>query len=103
MANGAPAGSAVTAQSDEHAAALMAHSRHYAMLLEREGPHLNGGGSPDEGRAQMVALKRLGIELGNILAALDTGEDSLRQAFARHCALYFEIVGDFIELRDHFA
>src|SRR5438046_1659004 len=48
-----------------------AHAQHFVALLEREGPKLSGAGLPDGGRAELRAMRRLGLEEGNLLAAVD--------------------------------
>jgi len=56
----------------EYARVIRLHAEHYAGLLVREGPSLRGAGRPDSGRGQAMALKRIGLERGNLSLALES-------------------------------
>ncbi len=86
-------------QSDEWEATVIAHSRCYAGLLEKEGSALGRQG-------QLEAIKAIGLELENICEALDTAvrrdDPDLLLPFARYLHEYLIMVGGFEEAAGHY-
>jgi len=52
--------------------AVGAHAAYFAEFAKREGPRLEGGGTPDGGTAQRQAVRAWRLELENVSEALDT-------------------------------
>ncbi len=86
-------------RSDEWEETVIAHSRCYAGLLEKEGSALDGKG-------QLEAIKAIGLELENICEALDTAvrrdDAGLLLPFARYLHEYLIMVGGFQEAVEHY-
>jgi len=87
--------------------AVQAHAEYFVGLVEREGPRLNGGGTPDGGALQMAAVRSWRLELDNILEALDSGVRrgaiSWLLPIARHLQVYLEQVSSFYTQRDRYS
>jgi tetratricopeptide (TPR) repeat protein len=100
-----PAGLAPDRPS-ECARALDAHAAHYAELLQRVGPQLQGAGLPDAGRAQSTVLHTLGLEFGNISvalsAALAAGKAEWLSPMARYLWRYLDIASAFRAMRQNY-
>jgi len=86
-------------QSDEWEETVIAHSRCYAGLLEKEGSALGG-------KRQLEAIKTIGLDLENICEALDTAvrrdDPDLLLPFARYLHEYLVMVGGFQEAAGHY-
>lgn len=92
--------------SEEWAQAAAAHAAHYAALLAREGPRLEGAGESDNGKAQLAALQHFRIEQSNILGALDTALSQAAPAWllplAQYLHRYLEISSAFYSQRERY-
>ncbi|OGK11371.1 MAG: hypothetical protein A2Y63_01720 [Candidatus Riflebacteria bacterium RBG_13_59_9] len=86
-------------QSDEWEETVIAHSRCFARLLEKEGSALGGQG-------QVKAVRAIGRELENVCEGLDTAvrrdHADLIQPYARYLHEYFVMVGGFQEAAEHY-
>lgn len=80
-----------------------AHAAYFIALLAKEGPRLRGDGTDD---GQMDALRRLKLEMQNILQAFDTAlqSDALDWLLplAEHLWRYFEMTSRLMELRERY-
>jgi tetratricopeptide (TPR) repeat protein len=92
----------VPAATVEYRHVVALHAAHYADLLSRMGPVLQGGGPPSRGQLQLEALQRLGAERSNVIEALDTACNTMTggqcRAFARYLWLYFDMVSEWATL-----
>jgi tetratricopeptide (TPR) repeat protein len=80
------------AWSSELSATLRAHMHYFADLLSDHGPWLSGGGRPDRGQQQRIALRCIGAEGENIRTALQTavilGAEAELLQFAKYLRMY---------------